>query len=227
VKAQIDNSIGLGWKKEDIMLVTNFEYAYKRVRAVVLGDDAFCYYCPIATKTTVIAKLFDLGMIKNGEMYWVHDLDAFQLEVIKESDVMLDGTDMAMCDYGRMPMWSGGSIFFKESAEDIFKRTKEFMDKYRMVDDRALWKLTEIDELLKRRIKKLNVTYNFQPYNIRPCWKHAIKPLKVAHFNPFGGVRQLGVTNALEFYKGKNKMNKPFITERVVKILEHNKVDIL
>ena len=33
-KMQIDNSLELGWKPEDILLVTNFDYEYRGIKAV-------------------------------------------------------------------------------------------------------------------------------------------------------------------------------------------------
>ena len=38
VKIQIDNSLSLGWKREDILLVTNFPYEHNGVKAITIGS---------------------------------------------------------------------------------------------------------------------------------------------------------------------------------------------
>ena len=76
VKIQIDNSLDLGWKKEDIMLVTNFPYEYNDVRSLVIGDDAYCHYFPRCSKWPAIIKLFENKLIKKtsyiGTTIWTH-----------------------------------------------------------------------------------------------------------------------------------------------------------
>ena len=75
VKIQIDNSLSLGWKPKDIMLVTNFDYEYKGVKSIIVGDENYCEcHCP-ATKVYCIVTLFKLGLIKNG-LYCITTLTA-------------------------------------------------------------------------------------------------------------------------------------------------------
>ena len=50
VKVQIENSLALGWKPEDIMLITNFDYLYGDIKAIVLKDVGFFERKPQATK---------------------------------------------------------------------------------------------------------------------------------------------------------------------------------
>lgn len=223
VKVQIDNSLELGWKTEDIILVTNFDYEYNGIKALVVSDDAYCDYSPISTKVNVVLRLFELGIIKD-ELYWVHDLDAFQLVKIPELEINLEGKDMALCDYGRLPKWAGGSIFFNKNSKDIFEKIKIIMYEREAVDENALTYLTTNDEELKKRIKKNNISYNFLPNNLRSCYKIAIKPIRVAHFHPFGGKIKLEIENMLDFYKGKNKLNVSLIPERLVKILNKHEI---
>ena len=40
-KIQIDNSLDLGWKKEDIILATNFDYEYRGIKSVIVDDNIF------------------------------------------------------------------------------------------------------------------------------------------------------------------------------------------
>ena len=135
-----------------------------------------------------------------------------------ESEIDIDRWDMAICDFGRLTKWSGGSIFFKKTARDIFEKTNRSMYKKRLIDEQAMTKISYNDEKIYNRIKKMNISYNLIPFNIRTCYKMAVKPLKVIHFNPFEGVRQLKIASALDFYKGNNKINTPLISSRLLKI---------
>jgi len=224
VKIQIDNSLDLGWKRDDIMLVTNFDYEYNGIKSLIVEDKYFCEYSPISTKLTTLIGLIELDIIKENELYWCHDFDAFQLEQIQESDIELGEADMALCDYGRLDKWAGGSMFFKKSCKDILDKTKEIMDERKAVDENAITHLTRTDENIKKRIKKMNISYNFLVYNLHACYKMAIKPLKVAHFHPFGGMVKMNIQNTLEFYKGNNKINTPLITKRLIKIFNQHGV---
>jgi hypothetical protein len=218
IKIQIDNSLELGWDIKDIIFVTNFDYEYNGVKALVIGDES---YCGISTKTTTILKLFELGLIGN-ELYWCHDLDAFQLVEIPEVEIDLEGADIGLCNYGRMPKWAGGSIFFRHNAKKFFEEWNKGIKFYKNVDEVVLFKMTNDDESLRNKVKKMNISYNFLPFNLWSCYKMALKPLRVAHFHPSQGRKRMGIDNMLDFYKGKNKMGISLIPERLIKIFDKN-----
>ena len=222
LKVQIDNNLALGWKVEDILLITNFKYEYNGVKAVFIEPNTFCSYCPVSTKWIVICRMFAKGMIKKDQVYWIHDLDAFHLEPLV-NDVIGD-YDMALCDYGRMPKWNCGSIFFKYEAQDIFESTKVLMDGHNLwgreliIDEVSLYVLTNTNDKIKKRINRLNITYNFQCFNIRRNYKYAEKPLKVIHFHPMKMKAELGLIRPLDFFMGKNKIGIKFVTEKLENI---------
>lgn len=121
VKIQIDNSLDLGWKREDIMLTTNFDFEYNGVKSIVVSDDNFLPDSIWESKQMAILELFSRGFINPGELYWFHDLDAFQQETITESELGMGKVDMGLTDYGWRIKWNTGSIFFTSKAYDIFK----------------------------------------------------------------------------------------------------------
>ena len=221
VKIQIDNSRELGWRDKDIMLFTNFDYEYDGLKATVVGNDAFCDIKPVSTKLTSILKLFELGYIKD-ETYWVHDLDCYQLVPFKKNEILLDTADMALCDYGRKKnKWSGGSIFFKYKARDIFEKQHEIMVEYKCIDETALLSLTRSDPEVLARIRKLNSTYHFLPFNVRNNYRFANKPLRIAHFHPGKyekRTQMMTSKNLFEFYCGNNKAGVQLIPDRLIKI---------
>lgn len=223
-KIQIENSLQLGWKARDIMLITNFKWQYGPVKAKVMKDVEFNEKYPKASKISAIVALFEKNKIKDKEVYWYHDLDAFQLEKITKPELKLGKADMALTEYDKTASWSTGSIFFSKRSKDIFEKIKEIMNKDNIDDERALLKLIRKDKKIKKRIKKLNKTYNFTPLNLNAYYKKANKPIKVAHFHPLGKIPQLGAESALKFYLGENKLQTPLITDRLYKIFRYHRI---
>lgn len=219
-KVQFENSLLLGWKKEDILLFTNFEFQYGELKAHVLKNVEFFDRKPQASKINAIIKLFENGLIQDNKLYWFHDLDAFQLQPITKTEIDISDNEIALTDYGVRfrgeSKWSSGSIFFKSGSKDIFDRIKEVMYKKMIDEEEALGLLTIEDPHIRKRVKKINNTYNFLGYNLRSCYKQSVKPLKIAHFHPD--------KNSLRFFKGDNSINTPLITERLINTLKYHRI---
>ncbi len=183
-KIQIDNSLSLGWKKEDILLVTSFDYEYNGVKAVVVSVDNFCAVRPRSIKTSVVPHLIEKGIIEKGKIYWNHDFDAFQMNVIEESELGLEALDLGLTDYGWRDRWCMGSYFFKESAKDIFELLRDDIFK-NIEDETVMMRLTggNINNV-NERSKRLNITYNLGQRRVESNYEKAVKPLKVVHFHP-------------------------------------------
>lgn len=225
VKIQIDNSFDLGWKKEDILLVTNFPYEYNGVKSLLVDDNNFCPFDAMSTKTTTVSYLLDKGLIERQELHWTHDFDAFQDSVITETELDLDRVDVGFTDYGWKPRWCLGSYFFKESAKDIFKSITDTAYKYKLTDERALVLSTnENANNFKKRLKRLNITYNFGMRHVGFNYKIATKPLKVLHFHPKYPYidKTLTETPLNCFMYGKNELNMPLMSKRLIKIFHHH-----
>ena len=211
VKIQIDNSLSLGWKKEDILLVTNFNYEYNGVESIVIGDYNYCVHHPPATKIYVIDYLFRTGLV-GKDIYWYHDFDCFQLNPFIDAEPDLGSADVGLTNYGRMPRLCSASIFFKESAKDILERWKDEIDKTKTNEERGIIRIVNgnIDNL-GERIKLLNITYAFHRFNLRSCYKIVDKPIRAAHFHL--------TPDKYDFYvRGNNKLNMVLIPDRLIKI---------
>lgn len=192
VRIQIDNSLELGWKKEDIMLVTNFPFEYE-VKSIVVGDENICPFYMYSGKINTFIDLYNKGLIT--ETTWYHDFDAFQLEPFSEPN--LDGMDVGFTDYGRKRNWNGGSSFLTSRSKDIFEWMKELMYKHpdktlidktaayhAYSDEVAIKSLTDTNyNNINSRIKRMNITYNFNlnPITIANCYDKALKPIRVVH----------------------------------------------
>ena len=214
-KIQIDNILDLGWKREDIILATNFQYEHNGVKAIIAPDTLFYTFNPTLAKIKGIVYLFEQGLISDG-IYFCHDFDHYQAVPITEDEIEkeLDGKDIAMADYGRVPRWHLSCIFFKKSSRDIFELLVETTIKSQMHNEEdAMLALTENNTNgIGDRIKKLNINYNFWGGNIRSTYPMADKPIKGVHFQPVHRDR-------LDFFMyGKNKINQILIDERLIKL---------
>lgn len=244
VKIQIDNSLDLGWKREDIILATNFPFEYNGVKALVLGDELYCDFYRMASKENAIIDLMERGVIKDGELYWIHDLDCYQCVPFSEDELDMEGVDLALTDYGSMTRWSTGSMFFKRSAEDIFRDLKtveyylhegeeqslmfltenyspEVLKKYKVTKDTS--KLPRIRKL--SRIRKINNSYNLIWLNLDSVYRKAIKPIRCVHFHPWWTWKKPKIDRMLDFFMyGKNKLNLVLMPKRLIRIFHYHRI---
>lgn len=221
-RIQIENSLALGYKIEDIKLITNFSFSHCGVQAKII-EKGFCSFKKEATKVVALLHLFEIGFIKDNELYWCHDFDAYQLEPITEEELGLKDLDGGFTDYGRKPNWQMGSFFIKKPLEDIIRanvaRIKPGLDQDRrpMHDEYAMIYLTDNNvNNVNSRIKRLNITYNFGMRKIALCYEKAIKPIKVLHFHP----RSEKLNTLKIAMYGENDINKPLMNKRLIKLFK-------
>jgi hypothetical protein len=218
VRVWIDNSLDLGWSPDDLMAVTNFDFRYNGVRSLVVPDDNYCASRPRSIKTSIIPHLADAGLLLSGQLYWNHDLDAFQMNKFNGLDEDLAGVDMGLTDYGWRPRWCMGSYFFRDSAKDVFDMASQIIHG-NVEDEDAIQKVQDSDpDGFEARHKRLNITYNFGMRRVEGNWKRADKPIRVVHFHP--NDRRLPTWDI--FVLGKNGLNLPLVDERLAGVLRHH-----
>ncbi len=183
IKIQIDNAISLG-QKENVVLVTNFPYEYNGVKSIVVGDENYCAVRPRSLKTSIIPHLIERGIMEKGKIYWNHDLDAYQVNLITEDELGLDGLDAGFTTYGWKDRWCLGSDFIKDSAKDIFEWLRDSIY-VNVEDETVLGSITKHNtHNVNSRIKKMNITYQIGMRNVDYNYGIADKPIKVLHFHP-------------------------------------------
>jgi len=224
VKVGIDNSIELGWNKEDIWLFSNFEFEYEGIKSKILQNVAFFNRKPQASKINGIIRLFEEGLI-GDDIYWFHDLDVFQICSIDDLMVDIKYEDIALSDYGYDPKWSTGVIYFKKGSRDIFNKIKNTMYKRNIDEEKALRFLTEFDDDVKLRVKKINKTYNFFPRNLVKVYSVSDKPIKTLHFHPLG-MNEKGMERdrTFDILKGDNSLNLQLMPDRLINIFHKHGV---
>lgn len=220
-KIQIDNSLDLGWKKEDILLTTDFPYEYNGVRSLVVADGLYYDFDKNANKSTVIIYLLNQGIIKPRELYWCHDFDAFQNFFFDEAELGLYGFDLGLTHYSYKPQWQFASLFLRESAKDIFElldstiRAKPYLSRN---NEKTLTHLIADNAIESSRYKRMNVTYSVAKRYIETIYEEAIKPLRVLHFRPSDKDALMTHTALEMFMYGKNRLKIPLMSDRLIKI---------
>lgn len=177
-KMQIDNSLELGWKPEDILPITNFDYEYRGIEAYVLKGDYNALDGNRSSKILAINQLFKDGLIED-DLYWFHDHDAFQLGPMRNPD--LGDAVAGFTDHGWSRTWNAGSFFFTIRAKDLFQKIYDSMLQRNTNEQDAL---TYLWQNRLTGYKLLNITYNMGIYHAYSNYQLAEKPLLVAHFHP-------------------------------------------
>lgn len=220
-KIQIDNSLELGWRREDILLVTDFPFEYKGIKSLNLKQDVYYDFDPKANKIPVITHLIENGKIDSNDIFWAHDLDAYENFKINESDLGLEGFDLGLTHYTYKPEWQCGSIFFKKTSFDIFKLIDQTTRKRPHLsrnNEKTLTRLIKDNKIDPKRYKRLNPTYNLMKKYLHTVYPQASKPLKVLHFRPSDQDPALPHPTLDLFMYGKNKLKIPLMSDRLIKI---------
>lgn len=209
VKIQIDNSIRLGWNREDIILATNFEYEYNGVTARILSDDNYCQHHFYTTKIYVIVELFKLGLI--NDLYWYHDSDCFQLNPFDNIEKDMGTSYMGLTNYGRMPRLCSASMFIRPESKEFFITLKERIDNNKEGEEEGIARLINSTPEFKEKVKLLNLTYAFQKWNMWHSYCRSEKPIKAVHFH-------LTPDKYDFFVNGNNRVNLKIIPTGLVDI---------
>ena len=214
VKIQIDNSLSLGWKPEDILLLTNFPYEYNGVSSIVIGDEHYCTHHWTATKVYVIVEAFRRGLIT--ELTWYHDFDCYQLSPFTEIEEDLGDADMGLAQYGRMPRLCSASMFIRPGAKSFFETVKKDSEHNKYNEEYSIMRMCLYKENTKSRprrfnIRKIDISYALHRHNFNHVYVRAKKPIMAVHFHPTPDKYDI-------FVRGNNKANKVIIEDRLVKI---------
>lgn len=175
VRAQIENSLEVGWKREDIIVLSNVEFEHLGVKTTVVQLNDFCY---TGSKIFAVSWCF-----KNGveDVIWARDLDTWQ-------NVWFDCPDFAdigVTHYSR-PKINGGSAFWKLSAIDIINNVIELLEKNK--EKREEPTLNRVLKNYDGRVTVLNSTLNIGCSGYVPRYERSEKPIKVVHMHPTNSI---------------------------------------
>jgi len=183
-KLQVDNSLAFGWKREDIIIATNFEWEYNGVRSVVLPDTTFSPKKRTVSKINGIIELIDRGII-GDEVCWFHDFDAFQNAEIRE--VVLGNKLVALTkssvDTDRL---STGVMCFTKDARELFKQIQHECYTRQVNEELGLRRLLQKAPEWKTKIGIMNISCNFaiKERYVYAQYRQSDMPIRVLHFHP-------------------------------------------
>lgn len=224
-KIQIDNSLDLGWKREDIIIATDFPFEHNGVKSIAVPDGLFYDFDNNANKLPVVLYLINQKVIVPGQLYWCHDFDAYELNKIDEGDLELENFDLGLVHYFYKPEWQFSSFFFKTSAKDVFTlldKTIRQKPHSSRNNEKVLTKLIKDGAIDPKRYKKLNVTYGITKRSLATVYREATKPLQVLHFRPSDRDILMPDTALNMFMYGKNRLKMPLMSDRLIRIFNHH-----
>ena len=210
VKAQIENSISLGWKPKDIILITNFSFKFMGVRATKIKLNKKCL---TGSKMWALKYIFSLIddeypiITEKEEIFWAHDLDAWQNIAFSPPEMK----DVGITTYSNSK-YNGGSVFWRPWAKDIVNDIIKVLEKGQNKEEPTLNKMLKNDEYNKR-VTVINNTYNVGCSGFVKRLNRSEKPIKVCHFHPTN--RIAWETHALD----RNGIGERSIGERLEKLL--------
>jgi hypothetical protein len=200
LKAQIENSLDLGWSPADIILLSNFDYDFMGVKSCKIKLNKSCL---TGSKMFGIKYLFENNIV--DEEVWAHDLDCWQ----NVPFTCPEFKDVGIACYST-PKFNGGSIFWKKEAEDIIDKIIRRIKKDEQQKEEPTLNKVLKSKRYKERVTILNNTYNVGCSGYVKRWNRSIKPLRVCHFHPYNktawethaldrnGLDTKGISNRLE-----------------------------
>ncbi len=179
VRAQIENSLELGWHREDIVFIANFDYEFMGVKALRAPLNDFCF-----TGSKIFSLTWYVNHVIMSDTIWAHDLDAWQN--IAFGHLVFDG-DVGCAQYSN-PKYNGGSIFWtphsKDIIEEIARRLTEGKEPKEEPTLNKVFKSKEYSD----RISIIDHTYNVGCSGYVPRFERSLKPIRVCHFHPYNGI---------------------------------------
>jgi len=210
LNAQIENSLTLGWKPNNIILLANFDYAFMGIKSIKIP---LTHNCLTGSKIFGMKWLFDNKMV--DDIIWSHDLDAWQNEVFDCPDFK----DAGIACYSNYK-YNGGSIFWRRPSRDIIEEIiKTIIKDKKTIEENSLNKVVK-SKKYKHRVTALNNTFNVGCSGFIIRWERSIKPVRVCHFHPYNKI-------AWESYAlDKNGLGETCISGRLEKILRKHYPDL-
>jgi hypothetical protein len=175
LKAQIENSLDVGWKPGDIIFLANFEFEFMGVQAEIIPMNTFCLS---GSKMFALKWLYDEGKV--NETIYAMDLDCWQNCWFDEPEF---DTDVGCGTYSNVK-FNGGSIFWKPAAGDIVEEVVRLITEGKERNEEPTLNKVFKSKEYEDRIASLNYSYNVGCSGFVPRFERSLKPIRVCHFHP-------------------------------------------
>ena len=179
---QIDNSLKLGWDRDDIIIGTNFDFEYRGIKNYLLED--VCTYSGFNNFWYGALELMNKGILV--EDFWLHDQDSWPVRKFDFPD--FDG-EIAGCEYIKTRQWNCGSIFFKETSKFLLENIVYSMKNntgQKISSDENWIAAFRFNTLSKNRhlFSSIDTRYNVGYTHFNQRYDRATKPINVFSFKP-------------------------------------------
>jgi hypothetical protein len=170
--AQIENSLDLGWKPKDIIIMSNIEIDFLGVRSYPSELNDFCL---------TGSKMFAVqtALQKVDDTVWAHDLDAWQNVWFYEPRFK----DVGISCYSNHKL-NGGSVFWKRSSADIVEEVVNAIKADNAAREEPTLNAILRQDKFKDRVSILDHTYNVGCSGYAVRYEKARKPIHVCHLHP-------------------------------------------
>jgi len=213
-RAQVDNSLRLGWKREDIIIGTNFDFEHNGVKNIKLEN--VCTEHIFNNKWYGMLELMEKGYIDDN--FWFHDQDSWQINKISFPNFQ---GEIAGCTYVYTPEWNTCSLLLKRSSQYVVKYIVDFMELNKELDvysDENFIALLRQQSDIKELLSTINNKYNVGLTHMERRYNAADKPVCSLGFQPH-------VKKSWDvFVEGKNELNIKLIDTELLEIFKKYKL---
>lgn len=213
LRAQVDNSLRLGWKKDEIIIGTNFQFTYNGVSNYKLEEvSEFNVFC---NKWYGMNELVKKEIIKDD--FWFHDQDSWQVE--KFTFPKIDGL-IGGCTYVYNEEWNTCSLFVKKESGELLDYIKKFIEVNRNAQ-------ADSDENYIGILRRYKHLYSFfttlkNEYNVGKTkfefrYKNSNLPVYVCGFKPHE-------KNDCIVFEGQNELGINLLDNEIIRIFKEHKI---
>jgi len=209
-RAQVDNSLRFGWKKEDIIIGTNFDFEHNGVKNIKLEN--ICTTNIFNNKWYGMLELMTNGYIDDD--FWFHDQDTWQVSKIEFPEFI---GEIGGCTYVYTPEWNTCSMFLKQTSVNIVEYIVEFMkinDNTNFYSDEHYIALLRNNSPIQDYLTTLNNKFNVGLTHMEKRYNAAEKPVCALGFQPH-------VQSSWDvFIEGKNDLDLKLIDSEMIELFK-------
>ena len=209
-RAQVDNSLRFGWKKEDIIIGTNFQFEHNGVKNIELKN--VCTTNIFNNKWYGILELMNDGHLEDD--FWFHDQDSWQVSKVEFPEFV---GEIGGCTYVYTPEWNTCSMFLKQTSVSIVEYIVEFMkinDNTNFYSDENYISLLRGGSPIQDYLTTLNNKFNVGLTHMEKRYQAAEKPVCSLGFQPH-------VQSSWDvFIEGKNDLDLKLIDNEMIELFK-------
>ena len=209
-RAQVDNSLRFGWKKEHIIIGTNFDFEHNGVKNIKLEN--ICTTNIFNNKWYGMLELIETGKLNDD--FWFHDQDSWQVSKVEFPEFV---GEIGGCTYVYTPEWNTCSMFLKQTSVSIVEYIVEFMkinDNTNFYSDENYISLLRGGSPIQDYLTTLNNKFNVGLTHMEKRYQAAEKPVCSLGFQPH-------VQSSWDvFIEGKNDLDLKLIDNEMIELFK-------